>query len=444
MSVFSQCILFCTFCLVRQLIIQIPCGYGQKVLDLAVAYDGSNLSLTPAKGKSGPIETVFGLIPNRKVGELLERLEETLPEAEVMLLPRAALSVQLPTDDIPDEIASVQPRSSLEVFLEGVQSIGSWPSFLIYSLIAGIIVWIGLYTNSVFLLVASMLIAPFGGPAMNVAIASARGDLTLLKRSLLRYFIGLLTMMSTTFLLSFLFRQTVATAQMVSVSEISATAMLLPLAGGVVGAMQLVQSERSSLVSGTAIGMLVAAALAPPAGLVGMAMAIGQPEMALNGIFLLLLQLAGINIACATVFRLYGVNPAEAVYARGKKKVFPAAIALSTLALTLLLAWQFQFTESPDLLRSSRTQRAAAVIQQALEDDPFVHLVETDVSFTRASIPDQNTLLSNVYVQPKDNQEITAEETSRRLTEEIQQELIKEGFNVTPLVNVTLLKPLAQ
>lgn len=51
-------------------------------------------------------------------------------------------------------------------------------------------------------------------------------------------------------------------------SQISIAAVLLPLAAGAAGALNLFQSERSSLVSGAATGMLVAASLAPPAGII--------------------------------------------------------------------------------------------------------------------------------------------------------------------------------
>lgn len=423
----------------RQLTIQVPAGHGQRVLQLAQKHDGNHLSLSTATGPSGTLEKVAALLPNGKVGLFLEAIERELPQADISLAPSAVLSVRLPSDEIPQGQQSVESRSPIEVFLEGVQSIGSWPSFVAYAAIAGVIVWIGLYTNSVFLLVASMLIAPFGGPAMNVGMATARGDLLMLKRSVLRYFVALVVVVAVTLALSLLFGQTVATSQMVSTSEVSATAVLLPLAGGVAGALQLVQSERSSLVSGTAIGMLVAAALAPPAGLIGMAIAIGKPEMVMSGVFLLLLQLAGINLSCATVFRIYGLNSQGAVYKRGKKKFFPVAMGVSALALAVLLGWQF--SSSPSLLRSSRTQRAAAVVQRVVGNDPYVSLVESDVSFTRSNIPDQNTLLSNIYVQPRKGQDIAAESVSRRLTKEIQSELLQEGFNVTPLVNVTLLEP---
>ena len=61
------------------------------------------------------------------------------------------------------------------------------------------------------------------------------------------------------------------------------------IAAGAAGAINLMQSERSSLVSGAATGMLVAASLAPPAGIIGMAAAIGRWDMAVSGLFLLLL-----------------------------------------------------------------------------------------------------------------------------------------------------------
>ena len=81
------------------------------------------------------------------------------------------------------------------------------------------------------------------------------------------------------------------------------------------------------------------------------------------------------------------------------------------------------------------------VIQKVIENDPYVSLVESDVRFTRADIASQNTLLSNVYVQPRKGQDVSANSTSRRLTQEIQNELLAQGFNVTPLVSVTLLEP---
>jgi len=190
-----------------------------------------------------------------------------------------AIALRPPASEAPQQVKNVTSRSPIEIFLSGLQSVGSWRSFLAYAAVAGVIVWIGLYTNTSYLLVAAMLIAPFAGPAMNTAIATARGDLQLLGRSVPRYFSALLVTIAITFLLSLLLQQQSATSLMLDSSQVSAVAVLLPLAAGAAGALNLVQSERSSLVSGAAAAMLVAASLAPPAGIIGMASAIGYGSL---------------------------------------------------------------------------------------------------------------------------------------------------------------------
>ncbi len=101
------------------------------------------------------------------------------------------------------------------------------------------------------------------------------------------------------------------------------------------------------MVSGAAVGMLVAASLAPPAGLVGMASAIGRWDMAISGLFLLLLQLAGINFTAAILFRVFGLSTAGPRYNRGKQWVFPSAIATTVVALAGLLSWQLTNPPKP-------------------------------------------------------------------------------------------------
>ncbi|GAB4224997.1 MAG: hypothetical protein Kow0049_01930 [Stanieria sp.] len=74
--------------------------------------------------------------------------------------------------------------------------------------------------------------APFADPAMNTAIATARGGLNLLKRSLIRYFTALGVTIIVEALLSFIFQQKAASNLMTQNSQISVVAVLLPLAAG--------------------------------------------------------------------------------------------------------------------------------------------------------------------------------------------------------------------
>ncbi|GAX45883.1 hypothetical protein NIES4075_69040 [Tolypothrix sp. NIES-4075] len=421
----------------RQLIIQVPRGNGKAVIDIAKSHNGSNLARFEGNAEE-PIDVVIVHVSNREVGKVLEELQD-LPKVHITLIPTGVIALQPPASEAPQQVVDVEERSPIEIFLSGLQSVGSWQGFLGYASLAGFVVWIGLYTNTTYLLVAAMLIAPFAGPAMNTAIATAWGDRKLLGRSILRYFAALAVTIATTWLLSLILRQEIPTSLMLDSSQISAVAVILPLVAGAAGALTLVQSDRSSLVSGAATGMLVAASLAPPAGIVGMASAIGRWDMAISGLFLLFLQLCGINFSAALLFRVFGLSPQATRYQRGKKRVFTIALTITVIALALLLTWQF--SHSPNLQRSSLAQRANAQVQKTVEQVGLAKLVESNVRFTRSNIEDQDTLLSVVYVQRQPQVTASNEEISSRLTQSIQAQLLKQDLNVTPLVDVKVLEP---
>ncbi len=421
----------------RQLQIRVPRGCGGDVVKIAQSYNAANLIQFEAKHPEGAVDVVFLHVSNRQVEELLDDLEG-IENLAVTLIPRGMMPLHPPTSEAPDQVTEVEARSPIEIFLGGLQSVGSWRGFLGYAALAGVVVWIGLYTNSSFLLIAAMLIAPLAGPAMNAALATARGDKTLLKRSLLRYVSALAVLIGVTALLSLVFQQQIATPFMVENSQISSVAILLPLAAGTAGALNLVQSERSSLVAGASVGMLVAAALSPPAGIIGMSIPLGRWDMIVSGLFLLLLQLFGINLSAAIIFRLFGLKPKGARYDRGTPKLFPISLGVTLAGLAALLIWQF--SDSPNFQRSSRSQRINAELKEVVENSSLVELVEGNVRFTRPHISGQNTLLAEVYVQRQAGVTVPTEEIRTRLTQQIQAHILQEGFNVTPLVSVTVLE----
>jgi uncharacterized hydrophobic protein (TIGR00271 family) len=419
----------------RQMILRVPRGNGAEALAIAKAHGGSSLARFEAQSDEQPLDLVIVHASNAAVEGLLDELER-LPDLHVTLIPRGVVALAPPADEAPQQVLDVAARSPVEVFLDGLQSIGAWKGFLGYAAAAGVVVWIGLFTNTIYLLTAAMLIAPFAGPAMNAALATARGDAILLGRSLARYFAALAVTILVAFALSFIMGQEIATQQMVSQSFVSSVAVLLPLVAGAAGALNLCQSERSSLVSGAATGMLVAASLAPPAGLVGMAAAVGEWDMVMSGGFVLLLQLVGINVSGALVFRLFGLSPRGARYSRGRGWIGASAWAVSAVAGVALVA--IQLWEAPSLQRSTEAQRAKAVVQEVVQESALAMLVDSEVRFTDADIASQNTLLVQVYAQSTG--EAAQEEVRRGLSDRIRSALVAE-FDVTPLIDVTVFDP---
>ena len=382
----------------RQVIVQVPAEHGERVLELARRFDGINLSrLAATDGGGRELAVVLAHLSNASVGPFVDALE-VVPEPRISMIPAGVLALQPPAEAIVDQVTDVAPRSPLEVFVAGLQSIGSWKGFLGYAVAGGVVVWLGLFTNTVYLLIGAMLIAPFAGPAVNTAVATARGDLELLWRSLLRYAVALLVTAAVAALLSLVARQDVATEMMTTVSTISAAAVLLPLVAGAAGALHLCQGEQSSLVSGAASGMLIAASLAPPAGLVGMASVAGDAAMLTPALFLLALQLVGINLAGAVVFRLFGLTPVGARYERGHGPVRWASLLVTAAGLAALLAWQYG-SERPTLERATVEQRLRDVALGTLGADERVEVVEASLRFTRASASARNPLLVVLYLR---------------------------------------------
>ena len=422
----------------RQIIVAVPEGEGRTVLEMAHAHDGVNLAQFEASDGDNALDLVMVHVSNKKVESLVNQLEK-IPNMRLTLLPTAVMALYPPPDSAPEQILEVQERSPIEIFLAGLQSVGSWRGFLAYAAAGGAVVWIGLFTNTVYLLVAAMLIAPFAGPAMNTAIATARGDWRLLGRSILRYGAALAMAMLVSAVLTLILRPDTIPGLVIDTSKISTVAVLLPLAAGAAGAIHLMQSQQSSLVSGAAVGILIAASLAPPAGMVGMALVMGRYDIAFRSAFLLVLQLVGINLAAALVFRSFGLSSTGARYTRGKGWLFPVALGITTALLVALLG--VQYSSPPILQRSSLEQRATSTVQTVIREQEGLSYLDADIRFTQTSMQDGNQLLVVVYVQEQADNDRSPQGIQASLARDLRQELRQTLRNTEPLVMVNVLGP---
>lgn len=414
----------------RQLLIDIP---EQSWPQLARTLNEQNaLNVTRLPTMDAHKNLIIAHVENRAVNALLEIIEE-IENSAVTLLPYDALPLSPPADEMAESVIDVAPRSTLEVWLNGWQSFGSWGSFLWYAITASVVVWIGLHTNTSYLLVAAMLIAPFAGPAMLVAMGSAAGHWEMVRRNLVRYAVVLGVTVGTTFLLSILFGQERATDTMISVSRISTFAVLLPLAGGTAGALDLVQSEKSSLVAGTAVGMLVAASLAPPSGMIGMALAIGRFDLAANGLFVLLMQLLALNLAGALTFRVAGLTSDGIRFERGQPRIYHVSLGASALLLAGMLL--FQWSSPLTLQRSTLEQRVEGTVETLFENDPLITFIEGTFSFPRPQADGQK-LLATLYITT----DLSDEAATRHVIARTHARVTEEFESVEPLVSVVIVE----
>lgn len=422
----------------RQLIIQVPEDEGDRAMTIISRFEGTNVARLHGSDDAGrPCATVLLHVDNGRVGPLLSELEP-IPRLRVSMIPVGALALRPPADEVADQVTDITPPSPLEVFVAGLQSIGSWKGFLSFAVAGGVVVWLGLFTDTVFLLIGAMLIAPFAGPAINTAIATARGDLRLLWRSLARYAAALTVTIAVAALLSLVAQQDQPTRLMTSVASISAAAVLLPLTAGAAGALFLSQGEQTSLVSGAASGMLIAASLAPPAGLVGMATVTGDTSLLPSAAFLLSLQLVGINLSGAIVFRLFGLKPEGPRYARGRSGVRTVSLVATAAGLAALLAWQFG-SGAPTLQRDTVEQRMRDAVLSELARDGGIRVVDAELRFTRPTREGPPPLLTLLYVQ-RAAEAVEPDSVLRARVEDGARRAIRSREPaLAPLIGVTML-----
>lgn len=398
----------------------------------AEEHDGKNLIVQPAEDG----EVVVVHLSNERVSEFIASLSD-YEEAEITLIPRGVITLYPPQDDAPDQVTDVTYRSPIEIFLGGLQSVGSKVGLLSYAVVGGMLVWVGLYTNTSYLLVAAMLVSPFAGPAMNAALGAAAGKSGLLKQSLLRYFMAIGASIFVTFILSLLIGQDHATPMMVDVSQISQVTVLLPLAAGVAGGINLVQSERDSLVAGAAVGMLVAASLSPPTGLIGMALNFGNWQLVRSGVFLLLFQLVVIQFTAALVFRYLGKVTVKGVrFADGQESVFRNSLLVSGVVIAGMLFWQF--SNQPALEKGSLSTQITEVMRSEVNKLKDIETIEVSARFTRGTLPNLNPVICELYLYNRNDS--LSDEQVKKLVQDILYKRIKaEKLNADPMFNITLL-----
>lgn len=422
----------------RQVFIQVPYQHHDETIDVVRRYDPINLSQVAAHTPDENKHLIIANISNGKVSALVRGLSQ-IPSAQVTLVPIGVFAFRFETAQIPDQVTDIELLSPIEVFLNALQSIGSVKGFVGYAAAGGMLIWLGLFLNSVVLLIAGMLISPFASPAMNAAIALTRGDMKLLRHSLLRYTLAIGVGVAVSVALSVGFGLTIVTQQMESNSEISDMAMLIPLVVGVGAALSLIQSQSSSLISGTVAGLLAAASLGPPVALLGIGAVVNEWGIVRSAAFIIVLQLLGINLGGMVILRLANLQPGRAHYDRGKPWLFYAGLTITVVALSAMFV--LQRLDPVDLQRASVTQEAAVVIQTVVQDYEAANLIELQTRFTRTDIEGQHTLLVVLYVQPVADTDRTDQQIAAELRQQIRDELATQEYDITTLIDVSVLSP---
>ncbi|MGB8378723.1 MAG: TIGR00341 family protein [Rhodanobacteraceae bacterium] len=204
--------------------------------------------------------------------------------------------------------------------------------YLAMVVLSTIVAAIGLYYNSVAIIIGAMVIAPLLGPNMASALATALGDMALLRHALLTALAGIAATMVLAVVIGVLLHVNPAEPEIASRDAVGIGDIAVALASGVAGALAFTTG-----VSTTLIGVMVAVALLPPLVAFGLLLGGGHPAPAMGALSLFLINLICVNLAGVTTFLVQGIRPATWWEKDRAAKSTRIAILLWALLLAALI-----------------------------------------------------------------------------------------------------------
>lgn len=186
-------------------------------------------------------------------------------------------------------------------------------TYLLMTVLSTVVATAGLLLDSPAVIVGSMVIAPLIGPALGASVGSILDDHELFRRGVRLQAVGLgaAVASATAFALIARFGGLVSpNIDLLTISEVRGRltpdflSLVIALGAGVAGAWSLAAGTSTVLV-----GVMIAAALVPPLGVVGIGVAWGLPAVAAAAGVLVLVNVIVINATALAVLWYKGYRP---------------------------------------------------------------------------------------------------------------------------------------
>ncbi|MBT3312007.1 MAG: TIGR00341 family protein [Desulfobacterales bacterium] len=226
----------------------------------------------------------------------------------------------------------VASRISREELYSGVVDSAKLSKTFVYmSILSTVVVAIGLQNNNVAVIIGAMVIAPFLGPNVALALSTCLADKELGWDALKTLCGGVVIVLLLSMCMGYFFETNVGTPEIYSRMRADFSDIILALASGCAGVLAFTTGASSAV-----IGVMVAVALLPPLSVCGLLLGAGQYHGATGALLLFLTNIICINLAGVATFLVQGVSPRIWWEATKAKKATIKALILWSVLLMLL------------------------------------------------------------------------------------------------------------
>ncbi|MDP1631711.1 MAG: TIGR00341 family protein [Caulobacter sp.] len=320
----------------RLLMVFVPDPDVNLAMDIARRH-ATRIWVRPAQGS---MESLLCVVQGRYVERLVDDLDERLGAREgfcAIVLPVEAVVPPLyetTETSLPLRVGN-RPPSRLEAFFSRdrlsteelyddiEQTVQLRLSFIITVLTSALIAGLGMRSGQTAIIIGAMVIAPFLGPSIGLAMAATVGNAGLARRSALALAAGTAACLILMTVVGRFIDIDITVPELLNRTKVSPADIVLALASGAAGVVAFSRGAAVSLV-----GVMIAVALVPPLAAAGMLFGSGHPQLALNALFLFAVNLVCINTAGIATFLFQGLPPKSWRITSGILMIWTAVLAV--------------------------------------------------------------------------------------------------------------------
>jgi uncharacterized hydrophobic protein (TIGR00341 family) len=333
----------------RVIKIILPGEQGEKALELLKGQDNLVFWQEESSGANFVASALTDSGRSEPIMDLFEKRFSSVEGFKLILFPVAA---SIPRMDEPGEDESdpnlggakteqkeLSRISREELYSDIVDSTRLSNIFVLMTALSTFVVAIGLLKNNVAVVIGAMVIAPFLGPNVALALSTNLAEHKLGVNALKTLLSGVLIVLLLSAGMGYVFKTDPTIPEIAARTRASLSDIILALASGCAGVLAFTTGLSSAV-----IGVMVAVALLPPLTVCGLLVGTGQFAGAGGAFLLFITNIICINLAGVTTFLFQGVSPRTWWDADKAKKGTRKALALWSIILIVLAAvillWQ--------------------------------------------------------------------------------------------------------
>ncbi|WP_339105614.1 TIGR00341 family protein [Haloterrigena salinisoli] len=320
----------------------VPTGKRETILE---ALDDREIDyvLTDEESNRGYTAVVYFPLPDPAVEPVLDELQDVgvdedaytvVVDAETVVSRRfEALREEYENGDVATDRISRQELQS--------EADSLTPTFSVYTImtiISAVVATAGLFLDSPAVVVGSMVIAPLIGPALGASVGSVIDDEELFRESLFYQVLGVGLAIAAAAIFALIVRVTNIVPPSLNISTVGEISerlapdllsLAIALGAGVAGIISIATGTAVALV-----GVMIAAALIPPAAAAGIAIAWGEPSAAIGATALVFVNILSVNLAGLVTLWWAGYRP-ESLFSLGEteQRVRRRVVGLAVIVL---------------------------------------------------------------------------------------------------------------